>query len=256
MSEAISDHCSRLPRVDAPVPDSPRAEGRSGRIQPRSTGRIIRDTLTRAGDTLRGLVVPFLPTHRWMIWIDGVGAWQLCSGRRFSVGAAGPDSAAADISLLANISRRHAVLEFEHDQWRLSAEHPATVSGRKVEQPVGLSRCAEICLADRVKLKFRVPSILSSSAVIDFESSHRPTRSVDGMILMVDHCLLGPRSDHHVPCPFWPDVVVLYDQEGQLRCRAPFPLKVSGRTVSESAALTHGTIVEGEELRFRIEQIR
>ena len=73
---------------------------------------------------------------------------------------------------------------------------------------------------------------------------------------MVDHCLLGPRGDQHICCPDWPDVVVLYVQEGLLRCRSSFPLTVDGKSASESFPLNHGAVVEGEDLRFRIEEIQ
>ncbi len=204
---------------------------------------------------LRKLVVSDNPIKSYMLWIDGVGAWQLYVGSSFSVGAPTLESKSADISLLANISRQHAVLHYEADHWHVTSEHATSVSGRTVNSSAGIRSGDQLCLADRVKLGFRVPSVLSSSAVIDFESNHRPTHTVDGMILMVDHCLLGPRRDQHICCPDWPDVVVLYAQHGSLRCRSSFPLKVDGKPISDSAPLTHGTIVDGEDLRFRIEEI-
>ena len=191
----------------------------------------------------------------YMLWIDGVGAWQLCVGSSFSIGAPTFEARSADITLLANISREHAALQYHADQWQVTASQPTSVSGKNVGSSTGIRSGDQLCLADRVKLGFRIPSVLSSSAVIDFESNHRPPHTMDGIILMVDHCLLGPRRDQHICCPDWPDVVVLYTQQDSLRCRASFPLKVDGKSVSESASLTHGAVIEGEELRFRIEEI-
>lgn len=195
------------------------------------------------------------PVKSYMLWIDGVGAWQLYVGTSFTIGAPTFEAKSADIALLANISRQHAALHYEADHWRVTSDHATAVSGRSVNASGGIRSGDQLCLADRVKLGFRVPSVLSSSAVIDFESNHRPTHTVDGMILMVDHCLLGPRRDQHICCPDWPDVVVLYDQDGTLRCRSSFPLKVDGKLVSDSAPLKHGAIVDGEDVRFRIEEI-
>ncbi|MCH2202644.1 MAG: hypothetical protein MK102_11785 [Fuerstiella sp.] len=191
----------------------------------------------------------------YMLWIDGIGAWQLYLGHSFSIGAPTFEGKSADITLQANISRRHATLQYAADHWQVTADHQTSVSGRSVDSATSLRSGDQLSLADRVKLGFHVPSILSSTAVIDFESTHRPVHSVDGIILMVDHCLLGPGRDQHIYCPDWPDIVVLYALEGSLRCRSSLPLKVDGRPPSDSAPLKDGSIVDGENLRFRIEEI-
>jgi len=221
-----------------------------------ASGQQTCNTIATSNDTLKDMVVPETPITTYMIWIDGVGAWQLCVGRNFTIGAPTFESQSADIALLANISRQHAALHYASDQWKVTADQPTSVSGRTVTESACIRSGDELCLADRVRLGFRVPSVLSSSAVVDFESNHRPTHTVDGIILMVDHCLLGPRRDSHICCPDWPDVVVLYHQDGQLRCRSAVPMKVDGKTVSDSAALIHGAVIEAEDFRFRIEEIQ
>lgn len=190
-----------------------------------------------------------------MLWIDGVGAWQLCVGDTFIVGAPSFDGPSADIALLANVSRHHATLARDGETWRLNAEHATSVSGKTIDQSTSLRSGDEICLAERVRLGFRLPSVLSTSAVIDFESDHRPSHSVDGIILLSDHCLLGPRRDHHVYCSNWSDVVVLYSQDNQLRCRSRASLTVDGAVVKDSAALNHGAVVTSDDLRFRVEKM-
>lgn len=190
-----------------------------------------------------------------MLWIDGVGAWQLCVGHSFVIGAPSFEDDSADIALLANVSRRHATLSHQNQHWSLQAHQPTSISGRTVAKQRSLKSGDQICLAERVCLGFRIPSVLSSSAVIDFESDHRPSHSVDGIILMSDHCLLGPRKDHHICCSHWPDLVVLFHQQGQLKCRSKAALKVDGRLIGDSAVLEHGSVVSGEDLRFRVEQL-
>lgn len=190
-----------------------------------------------------------------MLWIDGVGAWQLCVGHSFVVGAPSRDGNSADIALLADVSRHHAVLKNSGHDWVLEADHPVSISGRNVSRSAALRSGDQICLADRVRLGFRLPSVLSSSAVIDFESDHRPSHSVDGIILMSDHCLLGPRRDHHVCCRDWSELVVLFFQDQQLRCRSKGALAVDGSPVADSACLQHGSLVTGQDFRFRVEQM-
>ena len=203
--------------------------------------------------------VPTGKNRCYKLWIDGVGAWQLCVGRSFSIGAPSEEQPLADIALLANISRQHATLNYVAESWHVAAHQPTRVSGTDVDlsASTALRSGDELALAGRVRLGFRIPSVLSSSAVVDFESNHRPTHTVDGIILMVDHCLLGPRRDHHVCCRDWPDVVVLYTQNDQLCCRSSLPLEVNGVAVSDGTTLTTGAVVtSGDDLRFRVEEVR
>ncbi|MCH2211541.1 MAG: FHA domain-containing protein [Fuerstiella sp.] len=190
-----------------------------------------------------------------MLWIDGVGAWQLYVGHSFSIGAPTCEGKSADITLQANISRQHATLHCVEENWQVIARHGTSVSGRTVNSATILRSGDQLRLGDRVKLGFRLPSVLSSTAVLDFESNHRPVHSVDGIVLMVDHCLLGPGREQHIFCPDWPDVVVFYVLDGSLRCRSSLSLKVDGRPPSDSVRLEHGSVVDGKDLRFRIEQI-
>ncbi|MCA9036289.1 MAG: hypothetical protein KDA91_14235 [Planctomycetaceae bacterium] len=194
--------------------------------------------------------------ERYVLWIDGVGAWQLCMGGQFLIGGPTLEHQAADICLLANLSRQHATLKRIREDWFIQPHAATVVSGRTITDQTLLKTGDQIKLAERVRLGFRIPSILSGSAVIDFESSHRPTQSVNGIILMTDTCLLGPRRDHHVCCPDWGDLVVLFRQDGQLRCRSKLPLKVNDVQIRDSAPLQDGAIVSCEDLRFRIEKMK
>jgi hypothetical protein len=198
-------------------------------------------------------VVPQL-TERHLLWIDGVGAWQLCVGTQFLIGAPTQESPSADISLMANLSRKHATLQRKGEDWFIHPHQSTVVSGRPASEPTLLRTGDMICLAERVRLGFRIPSVLSGSAVIDFESHHRPAQTVNGIILMTDSVLLGPRKDHHVCCPEWPEFIVIYRQDGQLRCRSKATMTVNENPVRDSAVLSNGAIVAGDEFRFRIEK--
>ena len=193
--------------------------------------------------------------RKFMLWIDGVGGWQLCTGSSFVIGAPSLEKESADIALLANVSRQHALLSCEGEEWRLTAHHPTHVAGKLIESDTAIRSGDQICMAERVRLGFRIPSVLSTAAVIDFESDHRPSYSVDGIILLTDHCLLGPRRDHHIFCNDWPDLVVLFEQDGELRCRSNSTLHADGEVIRDSAPLSHGTVITGEDLRFRVEQM-
>lgn len=190
----------------------------------------------------------------YLLWIDGVGTWQVCAGTRCLIGAPSREIAPADICLMANISRRHATFEKIGENWFIQPHAATVLSGSPIADRSLLKSGDEIVLADRVRLGFRIPNVLSGSAVIDFESDHRPPCTVDGIILMSDNCLLGPRADHHVCCPDWTDQIVLFRQDGLLRCRSKIRLTFDGTEVSESGVLRDGTVVSGEDLRFRVER--
>lgn len=189
----------------------------------------------------------------YLLWIDGVGTWQVCAGNRCQIGAPSQEIAPADICVMAQISRRHATFERIEENWFIRPHAATVISGVPISDRSLLRSGDEIVLADRVRLGFRIPNVLSGSAVIDFQSHHRPPRAVDGIILMSDSCLMGPRADHHICCPDWTEQIALFRQNGQLRCRSGMRLKFDGTQVSESGVLRDGTVVSGEELRFRVE---
>ena len=193
-------------------------------------------------------------SERYMLWIDGVGAWQLLAGHEFLIGGPTMEQKPADICLMANLSRRHATLKRSGEDWFIHPHQSTVISGKSITSQTLLRTGDAICLAERVRLGFRIPSVLSGSALIDFESHHRPSHSLNGIILMTDSVLLGPRKDHHICCPEWSDMIVIYHQDGQLKCRSRMAMSVNGERVRDSAALNDGAIVSGEEFRFRIEK--
>lgn len=195
-------------------------------------------------------------SDRYMLWIDGVGAWQLCAGDRFLIGAPTLEHSSPDICLMANLSRKHATLFRTGEDWFIHPHQTTVVSGRTVTGPTLLRTGDAICLAEKVRLGFRIPSVLGGSALIDFESHHRPAHSVDGIILMTDRVLLGPRRDHHVCCPDWPELVVIYRQDGQLRCKSKAVMTINNERVRDSTVLTDGAVIAGDEFRFRVERLK
>jgi hypothetical protein len=193
--------------------------------------------------------------ERFMLWIDGVGAWLVCAGWQFQVGGPTLEGVSADICLMADISRHHATFEKIQEEWFIRALHPTVVSGKSVSDRCLLKSGDEIRLGNRLRLGFRTPSVLSGTAVIDFVSHHRPQRSVNGIILMTDSCQLGPRSDQHVCCPDWPGQVVLFQQQGQIRIRSSLELTVNGTRLQNGAELADGSTVCSGDLRFRVERL-
>jgi hypothetical protein len=190
---------------------------------------------------------------RYLLWMDGVGAYLLCLGDRVTIGGHRPDGKNADVPLLANLSRTHATFRRGAEGYVLEAQGPVKVAGRTVKENAWLTGDRELDLGNSVRLRFRMPSVLSATATIDFLSDHRPAHSLDGIILMEDNCLLGPGSDNHVRCLNWPETVLLYRRGDQLWCKSRSDVFVEKTLARSGCPLKPGNVVTGNDLRFRLE---
>lgn len=193
--------------------------------------------------------------RRFMLWIDGVGAYLLCLGKRVSIGGPAVDSERAEIALLANLSRRHATFLRNGEGYLLEAHSPTLVAGRSIVDRTYLNDGYEMEFGQNVRMRFRLPTVLSSSAVLEFLSDHRPERNVDGVILMDESCLIGPGRENHVQCTAWPESVVLFLRDGQFRCKARSNVFVNGVSAKEGTTIAPGQVVSGADFQFRIETI-
>ncbi|MCH7989806.1 MAG: FHA domain-containing protein [Planctomycetes bacterium] len=192
---------------------------------------------------------------RLMLWIDGVGAYLLCLGQRVSIGGPAVDSNPAEIPLLANLSRRHATFVRNGEGYLLEAHSLTRVAGRPIADRTYLNDGYELEFGDSVRLRFRLPSVLSTSARLEFLSNHRPAYNVDGVILMDESCLIGPGAENHVQCSDWPESVVLFLRNSELYCKARSSLFIDGVPAGDDSAISPGNVVTGTDFCFRIETI-
>ncbi len=190
---------------------------------------------------------------RFLFWVDGVGAFLLFTGNRVTVGGPTRESEAADLVLLANLSRRHATFIRSNDGYVLEAHAACKVADRPVEKCTHLNSNYRLELASGVRLQFRIPSVLSATAVIDFLSDHRPNRSIDGVILMDEACLLGPGRENHIVCPGWNEAVLLYRRPDGFWCKSQSPIMMDGRCFDRGGPVAPGAYVSGSEFGFRLE---
>lgn len=220
---------------------------------------------------------------RHMLWIDGVGAFLLCAGERVTIGGPPRGEDDADVPLLADLARRHATFaRTAGGDWLLEGKAIVQIDGQTIGRQAALRDGAQIALSrpaaqprSAVRLRFRLPSALSATARLDFESDHRPARSVDAVILMDQNCLLGPGGDCHVRCPDWPATVILFRRDGEFhvtsrvgcahqpsngdrdQARGAKPtLLADSRTMDDTGRVAPGQIITGPEICFRLEEIR
>jgi len=192
-------------------------------------------------------------SERFYLWVDGVGAYQLFTGNRVTVGGPTRDRDTADLVLLANLSRKHATFVRSGEAYVLEAHGACKVADRAVEERTHLNNNYRLELAAGVRLRFRLPSVLSATAVIDFLSDHRPNRSIDGVILMEQTCLLGPARDNHVVCPDWNETVLLYRKADGFWCKSQSQIAIDGQWTEGGGLVKPGSCVSGNDFRFRLE---
>jgi hypothetical protein len=206
---------------------------------------------------------------RYTLWIDGVGAWQLLTSPVVTLGRAtapvspllvgnslakdGSDE--ADVAIMSSISRKHAQLERVNESWVLTAHSAMDVEGRSVDGQAVLPDDCELTLGGSVQLGFCVTTPLSTSARLSFLSEHRPTGTVDGVVLMAQTVLLGPGPENHVRCPQWPASVVLVRNRSGLAVKSRKDIFVDGSLVTGLTRLSSGQVVSGTDFRFRLEEI-
>lgn len=193
------------------------------------------------------------PQH--LLWIDRVGCWMLLLKPEVTIGGAGGHSEPADIALVAQLSRRHATITREGECYVLKAHAPVSIGGRQVHDRIDLHDGYELQLGQSVRVRFRLPTVMSGSARLEFASDHRPKHAVEGIVLMEETCLLGPHDDNHVVCPGWTNNVVLYRKNGQVWCKSRDELYIAGQSAFPTGAIPSGAVVQGKDFRFRVESL-
>lgn len=210
--------------------------------------------MTAQGSEQLEVTAMFTPPVSYTLWIDQVGAYLVCLADMVAIGGPAVGAHAADVSLLANLSRRHATLLRSGERYVLHAHAATALGGRPVLEKCDLCDGAELQLGSSVRMRFRIPSVVSGSARLEFLSDHRPAAAVDGVVLMSETCLLGPAVENHIRCPAWPSSLLLFRREGHLWVKGREDLFLDGQHAPAGGQLASGTIVTATDLRFRVER--
>ncbi len=224
-----------------------RFEKAIGRGVPPSTCRA---TGSHEDDTVTGKLCP----RRALLWIDAVGGFLVCMDDEVVLGQPSPGGGTA-LPILADLSRRHAVIRREQGSYVLEPVHDVTVDGRPASGPVLLADGQLIGLGESVRLRFTKPHALSATARLVIESRHKTSPSADAVLLMADSCVLGPNRHCHVECRDWKHDVVIFRQGDQLCCRSNGPLAVDGESCSGQAGIEPGAQLSGEDFAFTWETV-
>ncbi|HEY4259537.1 MAG TPA: FHA domain-containing protein [Schlesneria sp.] len=190
------------------------------------------------------------------MWLDGVGAFLVCFDNQVRIGGStGAADVRPEISLMSNLSRHHVRLIRSGEVWLLEPLGPTAVDDRPVFKHCLLNDGNRLRLGLSVKLRFRLPSALTGTARIDFESPHRPNPSVDGIILLAGTCVLGPGLDSHITCRPESDRVMLTQRPSGFWCQASGGVWVDEIASGTEAPCETGKVYSGQNWRFRLESV-
>ena len=208
---------------------------------------------TPQSSTRAGLDGPRGP--RFMLWVDAVGGFLVCLGNEILVGQAHPGTH-VDVPIQADISRRHLKIRREGEGYVVEPLAPrVTLDGKPLTGPALLSDGDEIVLNDAVRLRFRKPHVLSASARLDVLTGHRTQPFADGVLLMAESCVLGPKWQNHVVCRDWIGDVVLYRQDERIFCRAMESIEIDGQLHDGRGPVRPGSQVLGSDFSMTLEAV-
>ncbi len=192
--------------------------------------------------------------RRFLLWVDGVGGYLVCLGNEVILGQACP-GCRVEIPIQADLSRRHATIVRQGDGYVIEPWQATRINGQTIHGMTLLSDQDEIALGQTVRLCFRQPHALSASARLDFVSHHRTAPSADGVLLMAESCVLGPKWQNHVVCRDWQGDVVLYRRDGDLCCRAMEAIEIDGRLCDGRGQLHQNSHVTGSDFSMSLEEL-
>ena len=186
----------------------------------------VRPSTRRSNKSTEDTNAGAVAADRRMLWVDAVGGFLVCLDDEILLGQPASGSAGgATLPILADLSRRHAVLRREEGSYVLQPLGAVSVDGQAIDGPMVLADNNLITLGDSVRLRFTRPHALSSTARLVVESGHRTAPSADAVLLMADSCIMGSSNHCHVHCPRWKEDVILFRKttshgEDQLQCRS------------------------------------
>lgn len=203
--------------------------------------------------------------RRFLLWVDGVGGYLVCTGNRVTFGQAAAGGGPVDVPLFAEVSRVHAEVSRDGEGYLIEAGRAGGGAGavpRAVRVNDAEAARAVLAPGDRVTLGptcqfvFSRPVGVSGTACLKLTSGHRLTPLVEGVVLMANELILGPGPDAHVVVPGAPGRVLLYRSREGLGVRVPDgPFKVNDRPCADRAPLPVPAGVETDTLTFSVEPV-
>lgn len=194
-----------------------------------------------------------LTARQLKLWIDGVGCWLAHWDTELVLG--GPSASPPHLRLEADLSREHLRINRIEEEYCIQPRGDTRVNQRLLQASASLRDGDELGLGTEVRLLFRIPSALSRSAVLVATSEHRFADHLDGVLLIDQHCLLGPGAGVHLFCPDWERQMVLFVRGERLWCRADEQLQYNGLPLTSAQPLQSGVLLSSDRWRLRCEAV-
>lgn len=191
---------------------------------------------------------------RFLLWVDGVGGYLVCPSDSIMIGQPTPGGE-IDVPILGDISRRHACIRRDGENYLIDPLRTVRVGGRAIESPTTLADGSLIELGDSVRLCFRRPHPLSRTARLEFVSHHRTHPAADAVLLAAESCVLGPGENCHVVCRDWTRDVVLYRQDADWHCRAAGDFEIDGVAATDRGPIGGRSRVSADDFSLCLETI-
>jgi hypothetical protein len=202
------------------------------------------------------------PFQKFVLWVDGAGGALVLLGDEVTIGGFRHDANRSDVCLLSNLARKHLTITRENGSYEILTHQSITLANEAFatdpNERISLTDKTEWNMGDGVVIRFRQPTVLSLTAVLDFQSSHRPLVgqppvAVDQVILMDQNCLIGPGNGQHIKLKNCEDGVILYQSKNQLWCKSKTPFSKNEEPPETTVSLQSGDIITGRDYRFRLE---
>lgn len=188
-----------------------------------------------------------------ILWIDGVGGYLLVDRGEVRLGQAVSGNS-VDIGIVADISRQAAVLRrLESDYLLQPLQLPTRLNGNLVDRAQLLTGQDLIQLGERVRLKFTRPNPLSATACLQLPGCGRFQPHVDGVLLLAESCILGPRPGSHIVCSQWQSELMLLRRSTAWYFRTSEELEVNGRGQTGLIPVVTGLRIRGNDFSLSIE---
>ncbi len=176
-----------------------------------------------------------LMEDRCMLHVDGGGSYLICVADHVTIGNR---SSNATVPLLANISSSHVEIVRDRGGYVIWPNRPVAINGVQVSRPTPIKRDARITLASGVEFRFRLPSPMSMTALLEPLHSSYLDRRFDAIVLLARFCLVGDDPSCHIHAPDTPRHTLLVERRHPLQflLRGPGPIRVNNLLAGAEAS--------------------
>jgi tetratricopeptide (TPR) repeat protein len=192
----------------------------------------------------------------FLIWVDGVGGYLICTQAINLIGQA-VHGTVVSIPLQADVRQRHARIEAVGGVHLIQPLGPMQIDGRSatLDERHVLKTGQTITLGSGVRLAYAQTHPLSKSARMDFVSRHRTQPWSDGIILAGKSIILGPNPNNHIFCPRWKHDLILFRRNDQWWARSNCKFCIDDAPRALEGPIQFNSHLLGEEFSLTLEPV-